>query len=66
MKGVPEKVIRNTAKDMKIQLYDLYDRMYDGEEISFDLLNSNMPSFEYQKNFGIRLREEFKRILKFK
>ena len=66
MKGVPEKVIRNTAKDMNIQLYELYDKMYDGEEISFDLLNSNMPSFEYQKNFGIRLREEFKRILKFK
>ena len=66
MKGVPEKVIRNTAKDMNIQLYDLYDKMYDGEEISFDLLNSNMPSFEYQKNFGIKLREEFKRILKFK
>lgn len=66
MKGVPEKVIRNTAKDMEIQLYDLYDKMYDGEEISFDLLNSNMPSFEYQKNFGIKLREEFKRILKFK
>lgn len=66
MKGVPEKVIRNTAKDMEIQLYDLYNKMYDGEEISFDLLNSNMPSFEYQKNFGIKLREEFKRILKFK
>ncbi len=66
MKGVPEKVIRNTAKDMNVQLYDLYNKMYDGEEISFDLLNSNMPSFEYQKNFGIRLREEFKRILKFK
>ena len=66
MKGVPEKVIRNTAKDMNIQLYELYDKMYDGEEISFDLLNSNMPSFEYQKNFGIKLREEFKRILKFK
>ena len=65
MKGVPEKVIRNTAKDIGIELYDLYNKMYDGEEISFDLLNSNMPSFEYQKNFGIKLREEFKRILKF-
>ena len=65
MKGVPERVIKNTAKDMKIELYDLYDSMFKGEEIKFDLLNSNMPSFEYQKNFGIRLRNSFERVLKF-
>ena len=66
MKGIPEKVIRNTAKDMNIELYELYDSMFKGEEIKFDLLNSNMPSFEYQKNFGIKLRNSFERILKFK
>lgn len=65
MKGVPERVVKNTAKDMKIELYDLYDSMFKGEEIKFDLLNSNMPSFEYQKNFGIRLRNSFERVLKF-
>ena len=65
MKGVPERVVKNTAKDMQIELYDLYDSMFKGKEIKFDLLNSNMPSFEYQKNFGIRLRNSFERVLKF-
>lgn len=65
MKGIPSKCVENAAKDLGVEVYDLYAAMYDGEEIEFDLLSNNLPSFEYEKAFGIKLRESFKRVLKF-
>lgn len=65
MKGVPSKAVESAAKELNISVFDLYKKMYEGEEIEFDLISNNLPSFEYQKNFGIKLRKEFKRILKF-
>ena len=65
MKGVPEDVIINTCKDMKITVEELYERMYDGNEIDFNLLNSDKPKFEFTKDFQIMIKEKFSRKVKF-
>ena len=40
-KGLPTQTIINTAKRMNITLEELYMKLYDGEEITFDLLLDN-------------------------
>ena len=65
MKGVPDDVIINTCKDMNITVEELYERMYDGNEIDFNLLNSNKPKFEFTKDFQIMIKEKFSRKIKF-
>lgn len=65
MKGVPDDVIINTCKDMNITVEELYERMYIGNEIDFNLLNSNKPKFEFTKDFQIMIKEKFSRKVKF-
>ena len=65
MKGVPDDVIINTCKDMNITVEELYERMYNGNEIDFNLLNSNKPKFEFTKDFQIMIKEKFSRKVKF-
>ena len=65
MKGVPDDVIINTCKDMNITVEELYERMYIGNEIDFNLLNSNKPKFEFTKDFQIMIKEKFSRKIKF-
>ena len=65
MKGVPEDVIINTCDDMEISVEELYERMYEGNEIDFNLLNSDKPKFEFTKDFQIMVREKFSRKVKF-
>ena len=65
MKGVPEDVIINTCNDMNISVEELYERMYEGNEIDFNLLNSDKPKFEFTKDFQIMIKEKFSRKVKF-
>lgn len=65
MKGVPDDVIINTCKDMNITVEELYERMYIGNEVDFNLLNSNKPKFEFTKDFQIMIKEKFSRRIKF-
>ena len=65
MKGVPDDVIINTCKDMNITVEELYERMYEGSEVDFNLLNSNKPKFEFTKDFQIMIKEKFSRKIKF-
>ena len=65
MKGVPDDVIINTCKDMHITVEELYERMYNGNEIDFNLLNSSKPKFEFTKDFQIMIKEKFSRKVKF-
>ena len=39
MKGIPKQVIINKVKRMNITVEELYERMYNGEEIEFNLLD---------------------------
>lgn len=65
MKGIPEEVIRTTCKEIGITEYDLYNELYDGKEIDFNLLKKKCPSFEFLKDFGIRCKQKFNRKIKF-
>ena len=65
MKGVPEDVIINTCNDMNISVEELYERMYEGSEVDFNLLNSDKPKFDFTKDFQIMVREKFSRKIKF-
>lgn len=65
MKGVPEDVIINTCDDMNISVEELYERMYEGSEVDFNLLNSDKPKFDFTKDFQIMVREKFSRKIKF-
>lgn len=65
MKGVPEDVIINTCDDMNISVEELYERMYEGSEVDFNLLNSDKPKFDFTKDFQIMVREKFSRKVKF-
>ena len=64
LKGVPRQVILNKCKRMGISVEDLYQRLYNGEEITFDLLDGsnafrkskcyqqiNLPVFERKIKF---------------
>ena len=66
MKGVPSKCVINTAKNMGVGLFELYEKHYRGETITYDLVNdSGRVFFEQLSNLHIRSRNEFKRTLKF-
>ena len=65
MKGIPEEVIRTTCKEIGISEYDLYNELYDGKEIDFNLLKKKCPSFEFLKDFGIKCKQKFNRKIKF-
>ena len=65
MKGIPQQVIKNTAIKYNKTLVELYEIMYEGEEIDFNLMNNQMTPLEFKKNFGIVLRKKFQRKLKF-
>ena len=55
----------NTCNDMEISVEELYERMYEGSEVDFNLLNSNKPKFEFTKDFQIMIKEKFSRKVKF-
>ena len=66
MKGIPNKVIHYTAEKRNQRIEDLYEDLFNGEEITFDLTMDGAnfcPVFE--KNFTIRNNKMFKRKLKF-
>lgn len=65
MKGIPEEVIRTTCKEIGITEYDLYNELYEGREIDFNLLKKKCPSFEFLKDFGIKCKQKFNRKIKF-
>jgi len=66
MKGVSTDNITFIAEQNKCEVYDLYNRMYNGESIEFDLTNGgNKSIFEFNKNMSVSYNKEFKRVIKF-
>lgn len=65
MKGIPQDVIINTAKDMKCSVEDIYMKLYHNESINFNLLNSSLNKFEFTKDFQIFMKTKFERNISF-
>ena len=53
MKGVSSGDIKHYAYKHNITIYDLYKKMYDGEEITFDLCcDGKKNSFDFKNKLG--------------
>jgi hypothetical protein len=68
MKGIPEKcihyVVENTPRYKDVM--DLYQDLYDGKEVAFDLTNGgSKANFKFNKNYTINTLSLFTRSIKF-
>ena len=64
LKGIPKQCILNKCKRLGITVEDLYERLYKGEEIEFDLLDGS-NCFKKSKNYQQVNLPQFKRVIKF-
>ena len=55
MKSVPTSCIKYTSKENKLEPMDLYKKLYDGEQIYFDLIEGgDKCGFKNEKDFSVR------------
>ena len=64
LKGIPHQVILNKCKRMQIGVEELFERLYRGEEITFNLLDGS-NAFRKTKSFMQTNLPAFNRKLKF-
>ena len=66
MKGVSDKAIKYYCLMNKITPYELYEKLYNGKKIKFDLVcGGNACSFEYNKDYTISSNSAFVREVSF-
>lgn len=67
MKGIPNSCIEYTSKKLGLNNpFELYQKMLNGDEISFDLTEGGKKAnFEFTKNYQIKTKTEFNRTIKF-
>lgn len=66
MKGVPLTTIKYTANKLNIGLYELYEKLYQGDKINFDLTeNGKKDNFVFHTNGLISTALKFSRDIKF-
>jgi hypothetical protein len=67
MKGIPNRVIKYTAKQMEITVFELYEKLYNGDTITFDLTEGglNLMNLKIHKNGQVETLRSFKRAIKF-
>lgn len=66
MKGVPNSTIKYTADKLGISLYDLYNKLFMGERIKFDLLEGGKRcNFKFHNNGAVSSMNNFVRELGF-
>ena len=72
MKGVPNSTLYYTANkytkntDDNQKLWNMYERLYNGEKIGFDLLEGgNRVNFKFNGDMTIGYMKEFERVLSF-
>lgn len=66
MKGVPEKSIELFAEQQGISVLDTYQKLYDGEKITFQLATEDNPKFDIKvKNQIVAQKLKFDRQIKF-
>ena len=64
LKGIPNQVILNYCSDRKITPIQLYEQMYAGKQITFDLTRGSC-CFEYTNTFNVFTKTMFERRIKF-
>jgi hypothetical protein len=64
MKGVPQQCILNYCKKQRIGLIELYERLYAGNAVKFDLTDGS-ACFRKTKNFDQITLQKFYRRVKF-
>lgn len=64
LKGIPKQVILNKCKRMGISVEELFERMYKGESMTFDLLDGS-NAFRKSKTFQQTNLPKFARTLRF-
>lgn len=66
MKGVPNSTIMYTCKSLNITPFEMYERLYTGEQISFDLTEGkNKSNFKFHSDGLISTLCEFTRSIRF-
>jgi hypothetical protein len=66
MKGVPNTTIKHTAKNLGITVFELYEKLYQGDKIMFDLTEGGAKAnFKINKNGTINTLPFFERIISF-
>jgi hypothetical protein len=66
MKGISNRSIHYYCEKNNINPFELYEKLYNGEAISFDLTcNNTAPCFKQNKNFTIISQQSFERMVKF-
>ena len=66
MKGIPNQSIYHYAETNNITIKDIYEKLYNGEEITFDLTcGNNKAIFEWNKNYYWSIKSEMYRKVKF-
>jgi hypothetical protein len=64
MKGVPQQVILNHCKKARCSLIELYQQLYAGNAVRFDLTDGS-ACFRKTKNFEQTTLDKFSRRVKF-
>ena len=64
LKGVPNQVILNYCDEQKITPFELYEQMYKGKEIVFDLTKGSC-CFQYTSTYNVFTQTLFQRKIKF-
>lgn len=66
MKGVPNTTIKYTAKNLNLTVFELYEKLYEGDKIMFDLTEGGAKAnFKINKNGTINTLPFFERIISF-
>jgi hypothetical protein len=66
LKGVPNASILHKAQELRCSVMKIFERLYDGEEIEFDLLcGGKKVSFAFNATMTVSSRERFTRKIKF-
>ena len=66
MKGIPNSTIKYTAKNLDISVFELYERLFEGENIKFDLTEGGgKANFKVNKNGTINTLPFFERTINF-
>jgi len=67
LKGIPNQSILHYCKQNTITPFELYNQLYNGNEITFDLTCDNMKvNFKFHNDMSISTLDSFDRKIKFK